>query len=199
MRERQSVWLSSVTWVEFRRNRRIYTSCECRHTDSHTRRPIQNYMHTQLNICRLCMVNMFTLNNSKRKRAEEEIKERSLKSFGSLGSTSSTSRCEGRLKSIEYGHVWYECQPWTYLWFAERVLQCNILLFCVKELVTKTTSKRIDVHLWQPVCEDRDEVWSCDSIDVVLCTAHSVMIVYVHFSFEDSVIETEHLHPTCGL
>lgn len=36
-------------------------------------------------------------------------------------------------------------------------------------------------------------------LGVVLCTAHSVMIVYVHFSFEDSAIETEHLHPTCGL
>lgn len=65
------VWLSSVTWVEFRRKRRIYTGFEYRHTDSHTRRPIQRYKHTQLNTCRLCMVNMLTLNNSQRKRAEE--------------------------------------------------------------------------------------------------------------------------------
>lgn len=107
------VWLLSLTWVEFRRKRRIYTGFEYRHTDSHTRRPIQRYMHTQLNICRLCMVNMLTPNNTERKRAEEEIKERSPKLFGSLGTTSSTSRCEGRLKSIGYEHVWYKYQPWT--------------------------------------------------------------------------------------
>lgn len=131
-----SVWLSSVTWVEFRRKRRIYTGWEYRHTDSHTRRPIQRYMHTQSNICRLCMVNMLTLNNSQRKTAE--IKEQSRSCSAALAPPPPPPDVKVGWKALDMNTFGTNINLGR-LWFAEHALQCNMSLFYAKELVTKTT------------------------------------------------------------